>query len=123
MGQPTVALTRHGTFKCRRVIAQEYMKVPSRSQKDVIARVTLRKTHDQFPTDVVVEASQLKRGLYVGRTLLPQRHRDVRVCIANTTEKPQLITPGSCLGTAVSVRVASKEKESSVPDPTKSNTM
>ena len=116
MGQPTVALTRHGTFKCRRVIAQEYMKVPSRSQKDVIARVTLRKAHDQFPTDVVVEASQLKRGLYVGRTLLPQRHRDVRVCIANTTEKPQLITPGSCLGTAVSVRVASKEEETSVSD-------
>ena len=57
-------------------------------QKDVIARVTLRKAHEQFPTDVVVEASQLKRGLYVGRTLLPQRHRDVRVCVANTTEKP-----------------------------------
>ena len=80
MGRPTVALTRRGTFKCRRVIAQEYMEVPPRTQTDVIARVTLRKAHERFPTDVVVEASQLKRGLYVGRTLLPQRHRDVRVC-------------------------------------------
>ena len=102
MGRPTVALTRRGTFKCRRVIAQEYMEVPPRSQKDVIARVTLRKVHDRFPTDVVVERP---------------RHRDVRVCVANTTEKPQLITPGKCLGTAVSVRVASKEEETSVSDP------
>jgi len=31
-----------------------------------------------------------------------------------TTEKPQLITPG--LGPVVSVRVASKEEETSVPD-------
>ena len=90
------------------------MKVPLRSQKDGIARVTLRKAHERFPTDVVVEASQLKRGLYVGRTLLTQRHRDVRVCVGNTTEKPQLIIPGSCLGTA------SKEEKTSVTDPTES---
>ena len=51
-----------------------------------------------------------------GRTLLPQRHRDVRVCVANTTEKNPVDNSRWCLGTAVPVRVARKEEETSVSD-------
>jgi len=34
----------------------------------------------------------------------------VKVCVANTTSKPQLITPGSCLGHAPSVSLPSSCK-------------
>ena len=47
----------------------------------------------------------MKPGLYVGRTLLPKRHRDVKVTVANTTNKPQLISPGNSLGQVSCVTV------------------
>ena len=37
--------------------------------------------------------------------LLPKRHRDVKVTVANTTNKPQLISPENCLGQVSCVTV------------------
>jgi len=108
-GQPAVTLARHRPTKYRRVLAQEYQEIPPRSQKTVIARVTLLKAHEPSHTDIIVETNRLKPGLYVGRTLLPPQHRDVKVSVANTTTKPQLITPGSYLGRAVEAKVAAGE--------------
>jgi len=93
-GQPAVILTRRGHIKCRRVLSQEYLKIPPRSQKEVLARVTLLLTQD-LKENVVVETNRLKPGFYVGRTLLPSNHRDVKVCVANTTTKPRMIAAGS----------------------------
>jgi len=42
--QDTVTLMRRGHFRCRRVIVQDYQEIPPRSQKDVVARVTLLST-------------------------------------------------------------------------------
>jgi len=56
-----------------------------------------------------VESHELKPGVYVGRTLFPTEHRDLKVCMANTTNKTQLIAPGTCLGHAVSAIVVSDE--------------
>jgi len=64
--------------------------------------MTLLSTHETAEY-VMVETKQLKPGLYVGRTLLPTSHGDVKVCVANTTNKPQLITPGKCLEQPASV--------------------
>lgn len=70
------------------------------------ARVTLRSVHDSIK-DAIVETQQLRPGLYVGRTLLPPNHRDLKVCVANTTNKAQVIPAGSYLGQAVPVSVMS----------------
>ena len=59
--------------------------------------------------DVMVESHELKPGVYVGRTLFPIEHRDLKMCMANTTNKTQLIAPGTCLGHAVSAIVVSDE--------------
>ena len=83
---------------------QECQEIPPRSQQDVTARVTLRSVRDQMK-DVIVETQQLRPGLYVGRTLLSPNHRDLKVCVANTTNKPQVIPAGSYLGQAVPVTV------------------
>jgi len=40
-GRPTIALTRRGYIKCRRVLVQNYQEIPPRTQVDVAARVTL----------------------------------------------------------------------------------
>ena len=72
----------------------------------MMARVTLRSVCDQMK-DGIVETQQLRPGLYVGRTLLSPNHRDLKVCVANMTNKPQLIPAGSCLGQAVPVTVMS----------------
>jgi len=43
------------------------------------------------------ETKQLKPGVYFGRTLRRTNRRDVKVCVANRTNRPQLITSGKCL--------------------------
>jgi len=101
-GHPVITPSRCGRIKCRRVLAQESQDIPPRSQKNIVARITLLSVHDSTK-DVIVETHQLKPGLYVGRTLLAPQHRDVKVRVADTTSKPQLISVGSCLGQAVPV--------------------
>ena len=119
--QPAVALTRRGRMKCRRVFVQECHEIPPRTQMDVTARTTLLSTHGPMK-DVMVETRQLKPGLYVGRTLLPPEHRDLKVCVANTTNKPQLISVGTCLGQAVPViEVMDTEKGSTSDLPAPEN--
>jgi len=63
--------------------------------------------------DVIVETQQLRPGPYVGRTLLPPSHRDLKVCDANTTNKPQVIPAGSYLGQTVPVTVISDDEADS----------
>ena len=36
-------------------------------------------------------------GLYVGRTLLPATHRDLMVCMVNSTAEQQTLSSGTCL--------------------------
>jgi len=105
-GQPAITLSRCGYVKCLRVLVQECQEIPPRYQQDVTARVTLRSVRDQVK-DVIVESQQRRPGLYVRRTFLPPNHRDLKVCVANTTNKPQVIPAGSYLGQAVPVTVMS----------------
>ena len=100
-GQPAITLTRRGYMKCRRILVQECQEIPPRTQMDVLARVTMSSTREPMD-NVMVETRQLKRGVYIGRTLLPPKHRDLKVCVVNTTNQPQLIPAGKCLGQVVS---------------------
>jgi len=96
-GRSAVTTTQRGNIKCRRVFVQECQEIPPRTQMSVTARRTLLSTQDVH-RDVMVESHELKPGVYVGRTLFPTEHRDLKVCMANTTNKTQLIAPGTCLG-------------------------
>jgi len=91
---------------------QDYQEIPPRSQKDVVARVTLLSTTEP-PEEAMIDARQLRPGLYVGRTLLPTAHHDVKVRVANTTGKPQTLPLNTCLGPAVPVTVVNSGKEDS----------
>jgi len=119
-GQPTVALTRRARMRCRRVFVQEYQKIPPRSQVDITARVIMLSTRAPLK-DVMVETRQLKPGLYIGRTLLPPEHRDLKVCVASTTNKPQLLSAGTCLGPALPVTEVIDATNDSAPNPPKTD--
>jgi len=107
-GRSAITTTQRGIIKCRRVFVQECQDIPPRTQMNVTARRTLLSRRDVH-RDVMVESYELKPGVYVIRTLFPTEHRDLKVCVANTTNKTQLIAPGTCLGHAVSAVVMSDE--------------
>ena len=96
------------------MLAQGYQEIPPRSQTDVTARVTLQSVHDPVK-DIIVETNQVTPGLYIGRTLLPPRHRDVKVCVVNTTTQPQSILPGSCLWHVGTVTLVTGEQTDPEP--------
>jgi len=107
-GRSAVTTTQRGNIKCRRVFVQECQEIPPRTQMNVTAGRTLLFTRDVY-RDVMVESYKLKPGVYVGRTLFPTEHRDLKVYMANTTNKTQLIAPGTCLAHAVLAVVVSDE--------------
>ena len=53
--------------------------------------------------DVMIETRQLRNGVHVGRTLLPPDDNHFKVCVVNTTNRPQLLTAGTLLGQPVAV--------------------
>ena len=66
------------------------MELPPRQQADVPARSTLLSPR-KIGADWIVDSHRVRPGLYVGRTLLPAAHHDIKVRMVNTTAKPQLI--------------------------------
>jgi len=111
-GRYTNTLTRKGHFRCRRVLAQEYSEIPPRSEKEVVARVTLL-SGKESPKDVMIDAKRLRPGLYLARTLLSSDQNNVKVRIANTTSKPQSIPSSTCLGQAMPVTVIMENDKNS----------
>jgi len=103
-GCAPVPLTKRRTQRCRRVFLQEDSVLPPRQQVDVTARSTLLSLH-QVGGDYIVDSHQVRPGLYVGRTLLPAAHRDLKVRVINTTSETQRLRSGACLGDISPVEV------------------
>ena len=103
-GRAAVPLRRRRAIHCRRVFVQEDIVLSPRQQVDMPARTTILSLQ-QKGAGGVVESREIRSGVYIGRTLLPDRHRDVRVRVVNTTTKPQLVRGGTCLGNLCPVEV------------------
>jgi len=70
-------------------------------------RATLLST--KLPTrNTIVETRQMEPGVYLGQTLLPPEHRDLRVSIVNTTAEPRTVAVGEWLGNLHNVEVLSR---------------
>jgi len=106
-GQATVTLSLKGPIACRLVYVQQGSMLPPRQQIDVPARATLLSPR-KCGADWIVDSHQVRPGLYVGRTLLPSAHHDIKVRIVNTTAEPQVLTTGTCLGNLQRVEVLRK---------------
>ena len=53
--------------------------------------------------DVMIETREVKQGVYMGRTLLPNDRNRFNICVANTTRRPQLLATGAVIGRPVAV--------------------
>ena len=89
-GRAAVTLSRKGRLCCRRIFVQEDAVLPPRQQVDVTAHSTLLSPRD-VGADWIVDSHQVRPGLYVGRTLLPAAHHNLKVRMVNTTAEPLTI--------------------------------
>ena len=103
-GHPAVALSRKRTLRCRRVYVQGDVIVSPRQEMNVRARSTLSTPSFAGP-DCIVDSHQARPGLYVGRTLLPPAHCNIKVRVVNTTIEPVTIHDGMCVGNLTPVTV------------------
>ena len=51
----------------------------------------------------MIETREVKQGVYMGRTLLPNDRNRFNICVANTTRRPQLLATGAVIGRPVVV--------------------
>jgi len=103
-GRAAVTLTRTRRMCCRRVFVQEELVFPPRQEVNVTARSTLLSPR-KVGADLIIDGHRLRPGLYVGRTLLPSSHRDLKVRMVNTTAEFQVLTKDMCLGSLQPVDV------------------
>lgn len=94
------ALTLNATkthTRCRRVYVQDEVVLPPHHQ--VVAPVRTTCVSLRSPSsDSVIEPKELRPGLFLARALLPDRQHNVPVQLINSTNEPQRLKAGICLG-------------------------
>jgi hypothetical protein len=84
---------------CRKVVLLNDTTIPSRSEMDVSAKVVWRDLRE-YPADVdwSTEPSQLRPGVHVARTLVPQdRLNNVPIRVLNVLSEPVVVPAGTSL--------------------------
>ena len=84
-----VTLSRKRPLCYRRVFVQDDAVLLPRQETDVPARSTLLSPRKIGADWIIIDSHQVRPGLYVGRTLLPASHHDIKVRMMNTTAEPQ----------------------------------
>ena len=107
--QPAVTVTRKKKLRCRRLFSDRDVVIPPRQQIQAPARSTLSSLTAPTGTEIV-EAREVKPGVYVGRAILAPEHRHQRVNVVNTTETPMVLRSGTWLGTVQRVDVVQYPK-------------
>jgi len=102
--------------KCRRVLLQEDIEIPAKSQMVVAARYGLNHVFNENHTNWVTEAVETQKGLWVARTALPDRQHDLPVLVLNVNNKACVIKAGLEL-TEATMSNGEDETESTVVDP------
>ena len=64
-----------------------------------------------------MEPKQIKPGVLLARTLLPDRHHDIVVRVMNTTDEPQKLHRNLCLGESTQVEQLLDGLNSFTPKP------
>jgi len=86
---------------CRRVIVDTDIVIPPESQRDITTKVVynyMRQEPEEDETAWSTEPSEVKHGLLVARSILPNRAVNLPVRVMNVTKQPICL----CRGTSVS---------------------
>jgi len=92
-----IPLTGKHQDACRRVYVDQDVTIEPNQMRMVPARATLNNRR-RIPPITTVEPHQLQKGIYIGRTLVPSKHDQARVCVMNITPGPLLIPAGTTFG-------------------------
>ena len=84
---------------------QQDVVIPPRQQVDVPIRSTVNNITVSESSDWLLETKQLRPGVLVARTVLPDQHRDIAVRVVNTTTEPQELRREVCLGNLEAIEV------------------
>jgi len=90
---------------CRRVYVDHDVVLAPRQQVNVPVRSTLRSVRVSEGEHWLLESRQLRPGVHLARTLLPDKHRDISVRVVNTTPEPQVLRHDMCIGNLAQVEV------------------
>ena len=96
---------------------QDDVVIPPRHQVIVPARSTLDSLRVNNSDVWVVEPKQIRPGVLLARTLLPDGHRDIVVRVVNTTDEPQKLPRNLCLGESTQVEQLLDGLNSFTPKP------
>jgi len=104
-GQAVLLHSQKTATLCRRVYVQQDVVIPPRQQIDVPIRSTVNNISVSESDDWLLETKQLRPGVLVARTVLPDQHRDIAVRVVNTTPEPQELRREVCLGSLEAIEV------------------
>ena len=92
-------------------MVQEPVETPPRSQVVVPARMTVLSMKTPS-NDIMIENREVKEGVSVGRTLLPNNGNRFNICVANTSLRPRLLAAGAVIGRPVAVTTHEDKRRS-----------
>lgn len=104
--------TRHGDRNwCRRVVLQEDVEVPARSQTDVWGKIVVRGRIDSgHESSWGTKSGSIARGVYVARTLTPtERFVNIPVRVMNVQCRPHIMKAGEIISDLEPVSVIEAE--------------
>ena len=99
---------------CRRVILADNIIVPARSQMNVETKAVFNglQANQQQESDVWgTEPHEIKNGILVARTLLPNRANDLPVRIVNTTQEPMKLHKNTVISTLKQLQPVSEQPQ------------
>jgi len=99
------------TWRIRRVILQEEATIPAHMQVSVKARTVYARLARQ-PSTWATESTEVRPGVRVPRTLIPDTPKDLLLPIANITDEEVVLGVGTPLAPLEEVRVETAERES-----------
>ena len=93
---------------CRRLVVQEQVVIPARSQMDVLTKTVysnLKATRDPSGASWMTESEEAVHGLQVARTLVPNRLLEVPVRVVNVSDQPVSCEKGAVVSILEQVNV------------------
>ena len=84
----------------RRVVVQQDIRLPNRHECNVSTKVEFSKLARTIVEDGslwITEAKELRPGVYLSRTVVPDRHSEVPVRVLNVSGKPVQLRAGSVI--------------------------
>ena len=95
---PLCSKKARSAMVCRRVYVENDVLISPRHQVTVPARSTVDNLRMCNDNDWLIEPKEFRPGVFLVRTLLPDRHRDIAVRVVNTTNEPHRLPKDFCLG-------------------------